>query len=198
MSHYTLVRSIEHTVFYIRTFLKDRKIASVTPSSRFAVKKICSTINFGKDNVIVECGPGNGVLSRAILKQMTTNSKLILVETNNGFARHLKQTIDDVRVHIACENAMNIRRVLQEFGISHVDYAILGIPFSLTDVIQNHLVIVRNQQVLKEGGKLIVYQFSLRIRKYLKQHFQDISTTFEILNIPPMFIFEALHNRRIV
>lgn len=191
MLNYHLIKNMEHTIQYIKTFCKDRGIASITPSSTFAVKRICSKIDFTRDNVIVECGPGSGVFSFAILKKMSKNSKLILIESNRDFYEYLRRHINDARVFVFCDNAINLPCIIKHLGIGDVNYVILGIPFSFTDHELNHKIIANSKGGLRKGGNLIVYQFSLRIKKYLKQHFEEIHTGFELLNVPPLIIFEA-------
>ncbi len=188
------MKNIGHTIHYLKMFWKDRNIASITPSSSFAVKKICSKIDFSKDNVIVECGPGNGVFSFAILRRMSPNSRLILIEANKEFAQYLEQHIDDPRVYVFHDDAVHIPLIVSKSGIhAAADYVILGIPFSFSDHELNHKIIANSKEILKKEGTLLVYQFSLRIKKYLKHYFDRITTCLEILNIPPLIIFEASH-----
>ncbi len=185
------MKNIGQTFQYIRTYWKDRKIASVTPSSSFAVRRICGKIDFTRDNIIVECGPGSGVFSFAILNQMSQNSKLILIESNRNFFEYLQHHINDARVFVFYDNAINLPCIVKQFGIGDVDYIIMGIPFSFTDHELNHKIIAHSKGVLRKGGKLIVYQFSPRIKKYLKRLFEEIHIGFELLNVPPLIIFEA-------
>lgn len=185
------MKNIGQTFQYIRTYWKDREIASVTPSSSFAVKRICGKIDFTRDNVIVECGPGSGAFSFAILNQMSPGSKLILIESNRDFFEYLQHHINDARVFVFYDNAINLPCIIKQLGIGDVDYVIMGIPFSFTDSELNHQILAYSKGILRKGGKLIVYQFSSRIKKYLKQHFEEIRTGFELLNVPPLIIFEA-------
>lgn len=49
------------TITYLKNFVRDRNVASITPTSAIGVKKVCSKIDFHKPSVIVEYGPGTGV-----------------------------------------------------------------------------------------------------------------------------------------
>lgn len=191
--NYHMIKHMEQTIQYMKTFFKDKGIASITPSSPFAVKRICNKIDFTKDNVIVECGPGNGVFSFAILRQMSPKSRLILIEANRDFVRYLDQRIHDPRVSVFHDNAINIQSIVNQCGLNTADYVIMGIPFSLSDHEQNHSIIANCKKVLKKGGIILVYQFSPRIKKYLRKHFDHIHPDLEVFNIPPLFIFEAFH-----
>ena len=53
---------------FTQEFIQDKKmIGSIMPSWRFLVKKIVRKINFSKDKVIVELGPGTGVFTYKII-----------------------------------------------------------------------------------------------------------------------------------
>lgn len=69
------------TLAYLRAVLRDIHVASITPTSSVGVKFICQEIDFGKRNVIVEYGPGMGVL----LPRVSHDSKIILIEKNPDF-----------------------------------------------------------------------------------------------------------------
>lgn len=186
-----MIQYMEHTIQYVKAFWKDKRIASIAPSSTFAVKRVCNKIDFTKDTVIVECGPGNGVFSFALLQRMTLGSRLILIEANGDFAGYLNRHINDPRVAVFHDDAINIQSIVNRCGFNAADYVVLGIPFSLSDHEQNHAILAHAKQALKKGGKLLVYQFSPRIKKYLRKHFNPIHLDLEVFNIPPLIIFEA-------
>jgi len=52
------------TLTYITTLIKDPAVASVTPSSHFAVQRVCSFIDFRRAALVVEYGPGLGVFTQ--------------------------------------------------------------------------------------------------------------------------------------
>ena len=83
---------------YIVNFIKDKNIASVTPTSQFGVKRILKKINFEKDLTIVEYGPGTGVITKALLKKMPKNAKLIAIDTNAAFIKILQKQIKEYKV----------------------------------------------------------------------------------------------------
>ncbi|MEX0823167.1 MAG: rRNA adenine N-6-methyltransferase family protein, partial [Balneolaceae bacterium] len=79
------------TLHFIKNFIKDRDVASITPTSKRCVKKVCNHIDFTKDFTLVEYGPGDGVFSRFLLEKMSPGSRLILIEANENFVKHLKE-----------------------------------------------------------------------------------------------------------
>ncbi|MBW3017042.1 hypothetical protein KY316_01615 [Candidatus Woesearchaeota archaeon] len=175
---------------YIKNLIKDKYVASVTPSSRFAVKNICAKINFMKKNVIVEYGPGTGAISKNILKNMNSSSKLILVETNKNFVKKLRK-INDPRVFVFNDCAENIKSILGSCGEDEADYVISGIPFSYFDSKKRDSITKNTMQALNGTGKFVVYQFTNDVKENLETHFSDVKRNFELRNLPPLRIFEA-------
>ncbi len=55
---------------YLKNVITDKHIASIMPTSASGVQKVCSKIDFSKDNLFVEYGPATGVFTSYILKKI--------------------------------------------------------------------------------------------------------------------------------
>lgn len=180
------------TLTYIKNFIKDRDVAAITPSSTFLVRRVCRWIDFDAPNVIVEYGPGTGVFSKYILKHMTADSRLIMIEGNADFVQKLKAlTQGDDRVDVYHDRAENIREILDDAGEDHADYVISGIPFSFLDDEVKHELIQYTREALSDHGKFLVYQNYNHMEGPLRRHFGRVEKEYELLNIPPMFAYRA-------
>ncbi|NIR66208.1 MAG: hypothetical protein GWN00_06110, partial [Aliifodinibius sp.] len=111
------------TLAYLKSFFKDKDVASVTPTSRFCVKRVCQPIDFKKDNTVVEYGAGAGVFSHYLLDQMTPSSQLHLFETNEILFEKLQQ-IDDSRAMFYDQSVEYVSDLLPEDIIGRVDFII--------------------------------------------------------------------------
>src|SRR5690554_6025924 len=109
---------------FLKTFIKDKDVASITPTSMHCVKKVCTNIDFSKDFTLVEYGPGDGVFSRYLLEKMSPGSRLILIEANANFVAHLSDTIQDPRVQIHNILAGDVEEALPPELIGNVDYVL--------------------------------------------------------------------------
>ena len=67
---------------------------TIIPSSRFLVKKMLYEIDFSKADVIVELGPGNGVITKNILKKLHAKAVLICFEINDSFYNELQKIVN--------------------------------------------------------------------------------------------------------
>jgi len=180
------------TLTYLKNFIKDKNVASITPTSPFGVRKVCEKIDFKKRNVIVEFGPGSGVFSKYLLRKMTRDSKLILIELNKNFVTILQNKVRDQRVNIINDNAENVLNIIDSADEPGADYIISGIPFSFIPFNAKNSILNNTYTALKNGGKFLVYQHSNHLKDYLKRHFDMVRIEYEIRNIPPLCIYEAI------
>jgi phospholipid N-methyltransferase len=175
---------------YLREFIKDKNVASLFPTSSFAVNRAFKNIDLNGYKVIVEYGPGEGAFTRRILKTMSSDTTLIAIETNTTMVDALK-TIRDKRLIVVNDSAENIKSILHEHGFENADCVVSGIPFTFLKKPQRELIVSRTRDALKDNGVFIVYQNSFYAVKYLKKEFNTIGKDFEPRNIPPLFIMRC-------
>ncbi|MEX1012038.1 MAG: methyltransferase [Balneolaceae bacterium] len=180
------------TIDFIKNFIKDRDVASITPTSDRCVKKVCTHIDFSRDLLIVEYGPGDGVFSRYLLEQMSPGSRLVMVEANENFVDLLRETISDPRATVHHALAGDVVDLLDNGDSGRVDYVLSGIPFSFLDRERKLEVLRATRTILKEGGRFLAYQTSGHLKKPVMEVFGNLSTEMEVLNIPPYLIYDVV------
>lgn len=184
------------TLVYLKNFIKDKDIASITPTSIYGVKKVCSKIDFSNCKVIVEYGPATGVFTNYLLDNMSEDARLILIEKNKIFISILKRSIKDPRVDILYESAENVFSIINNLGVKNADYIISGIPFTLIPVDVKSKIVQDTFLSLNEGGKFLAYQTFYQknnhLKDYLEKYFNTVYDEYELRNIPPMRIYEAI------
>ena len=182
------------TLTYLKNFIRDKNVASITPTSPFGVRKVCEKIDFKRRIVIIEFGPGSGVFSKYILRKMTRESKLILIELNKNFVTILQNRLRDQRVCIFNDSAENVLSILEAAEEPGADYIISGIPFSFIPFNAKNRILNNTYTALTKSGKFLVYQHSNHLKDHLKRHFDMVRMEHEIRNIPPLCIYEAIKN----
>ncbi|MBU9714378.1 class I SAM-dependent methyltransferase [Evansella tamaricis] len=184
------------TVEYIKNFVKDKNIASITPTSRSGVKKVCEKMDLNKKAVIVEYGPATGVFTEYLLERITDDSVIIAIELNENFVKYLNANFNDPRLKVHHGSAVDVDGYIKEHGFSKVDYVISGIPFSLMPNEVRKNIVQKTNEVLKEGGKFLPYQTFFQKDRHLKDHlaeeFQTVNDEYQFRNIPPMRVYEAI------
>jgi len=175
----------------LREFIKDKKVAAIAESSPFVVKQVCSEIDFQKTKTILELGSGNGTITKALLKRMHPNARLIAIEQNREFVRALTK-IFDPHLTVIQDSAEHMRSILGELHVERCDVVISGIPFSMMKDEVGIQLACDMYDVLSENGICIAYQFRDTICHYLKiAGFKKIKRKIEIINLPPAQIFIA-------
>ena len=175
-------------VFFSEFLKKGKNIGSITPSSKYLVKKMIEPIIFSNVKCIVEFGSGTGKITQELLNRMPDNALLLAFETHQEFCEKL-QKIKDPRLKLICDSAEKLKDYLSENHIKKADYIVSSLPFAMIpdNIVKNILSVVT--KVLKPGGAFIQFQYSLNAYKKLKDTFKNVELTFTPINIPPAFIF---------
>jgi phospholipid N-methyltransferase len=175
---------------FARNFFRHpRMLGSIVPSSRFLINQLLKPVDWGRANVIVEYGPGVGGITAEVLKRMRRDATLLAIETNPEFAGFLRSSIDDDRLHVVEASAESVIDILRQYGFARANYIISGIPFSTMPASQRDRILRRTQAVLEPHGAFLVYQFSTRVLRDLKNIFPNVRRKFALLNVLPAHLF---------
>lgn len=188
-----------NTLIYLKNLITDIHVASVTPTSRVGVGRVCEKISFPESKIILEYGPGTGNFTSELLNNMTEHSRLIAIERNSDFCRILKKSITDPRLaifHDSAENVLNVLKSCNGAGDLKADYIISGIPFSLLSRRRKMTILKNTHAALKTGGKFLAYQaffqFPDILKTPLEEIFGEVQAQYCMFSLPPLLILEAI------
>ncbi len=189
------------TITYLKKFFTDKNVASITPTSKVCIKRICSKIDFDNAKVIVEFGPGGGCFTRYLLKKIRPDSRLIAIDFNKGFYDDLKKDpeLQDERFELVYDSVENVRKIMDDLGVEKVDAIVSGVPFAFFPDELRRGIISGVKSVLQEGGKFLIYQFYPRLtwkgkplEFFLSEQLHLAGKEIELPNIPPLVVYEAV------
>ncbi len=186
--------SVSFFIFIQEATRRFRQIGAIAPSSRFLVKKMIEPVDFRHANIIVELGCGTGVITRALLNRMKPETQLWAFEINNEMLNFLKK-IQDKRLHLIHDDALNFPHYLQKARIQKVDYFISSLPLAIFSTEQQRQLFQNIQQYLSRQGAYVQFQYSLLSLKHIKAFFPSVRTYFTPLNLPPAVIYVAYKRR---
>jgi phospholipid N-methyltransferase len=176
-------------LFALNFFRHPKMLGSIVPSSRFLIRQLLEPVDWGQARVIVEYGPGVGVITTEVLRRMGPDTVLIAIETNPDFVSYLRDSIKDERLHVVEGSAESVDEILRRYGQSNASYIISGIPFSTIPAPVRERILLKTCEVLKPGGSFLVYQFSSRVLQDLQRIFRYVRRKFEPLNVLPAHLF---------
>lgn len=175
--------------FFKEAVSNIKTIGSFLPSSKYLTKKLLHNIDFKKAKVLIEFGPGNGILTKNIIKKLSPNAKLICFEINNNFYNKLNEINNPQLIILNC-SADNVASELKKLEIEKVDGIISGLPLSNISKIIGESIIKESYTILNKGAYYIQYQYSLNHFKRIKKAFKNnVVLSFEFLNVPPAVIY---------
>lgn len=141
-------------------------------------------------NTVIEYGPGNGVMTKVLLKRLSPNGKFLAVESNAMFAKTLTQ-FNDPRLHILHGNAQHLTaKIMREF--SNADAILSSIPFTfLTSVDRFKIVSDAHSMLASSGTFNIFHQYTPLMVHPLRKIFRSVKIKYEMRNVFPCFILIA-------
>jgi phospholipid N-methyltransferase len=175
---------------FIQEFLKHPlQIGSIIPSSRFLEQRIVLAAGVASASVVVELGPGTGGTTRAILRAMPPHARLLCIEVNPNFHALLSR-IDDERLIRHLGSARDLKEILSRYNLAAPNAVISGIPFSTMSRRLGSEIIETISSVLAPKGRFVAYQASDRVATLCRPILGAGQSATELLNIPPMRIYQ--------
>tara|TARA_B100001059_G_scaffold200868_1_gene207911 strand:+ start:11835 stop:12392 length:558 start_codon:yes stop_codon:yes gene_type:complete len=175
---------------FFKESLKSLKTSgTLFPSSRFLASKLLKGIDFSTAKLIVEFGPGNGVITKEILKRLQPDAKLISFEINETFYKDLLK-IEDPRFIVSKQSADKVQEVIKQHGFITTDYIVSSLPLTNIPKPITQIIMDSAFKSLNSKGYFFQFQYSLTYYAALKEKFNgNITLGFEPLNAPPAFIY---------
>jgi phospholipid N-methyltransferase len=177
---------------FLRGFIKNPvMVGSVIPSSRVLIEKMLAPVDWANTRLFVEYGPGVGTFTRPVLDQLAPDATLVTIDTNPDFTRYLKDSIDDPRLVAVNGSAADVDKILEDRNLGSADYVLSGLPFSTLPPGVGEDIAAATSSVIRPGGAFLVYQFSPKVLRFIRPHFERIERGFEWVNVPPATLFWA-------
>jgi phospholipid N-methyltransferase len=176
---------------FLRGFLRSpRQVGSIVPSSPWLVRALVGAAPVEQAKVVVEFGPGTGVMTGEILRRLPADARLIAFEVDEHFAANLRARITDPRATILAASAVDAVEHLTRLGITSADCIISSLPLTSLPRPLAERILETTAKLLRPGGVFVTYQFSLIARSLLHRHFPKTRAEKVVLrNLPPAIVF---------
>lgn len=186
---------------FARNLLDDyRSTAAIAPSSRSLANAMVEPLQGRAPRVVVEFGPGTGVVTRELLKLVPEDGMLLAFEISPRFVAYLRNTISDERLQIVQAGAETATAELNRRGIDRIDAVVssLGLGFldkALVDEIFEPLL-----PRLGADGVVTQFQYFHRARvldgrveyfnadKLMRRYFRSVRSRRVWRNLPPAHV----------
>jgi phosphatidylethanolamine/phosphatidyl-N-methylethanolamine N-methyltransferase len=174
---------------FFQGFLKNpARVGSVIPSSRFLERRVVELADVGRARAVVELGPGTGGTTRALLRAMAPDARLLGIELDADFVRILS-AMRDPRLVVHHGDARGLERHLRAHGFPVPEVVVSGIPFSTIPRRIGREILQAVFHALAPGGRFVAYQVRDRVGELGRELFGRPQVQVELLNVPPMRVY---------
>lgn len=167
-----------------------KEMGTVIRSSPAMCRSMIQYIDPINDQIIVELGAGDGVITKYILNKMSQDARLFVFEINPELSEVVSR-IQDPRLIVINEGAQNMDSILQKYDVRMVDTIISAIPFIVLPEKLTHEILSLCKKMIKNEGNFVQMHYVKSISKMYKNIFGNVETHYVPLNIPPGYVFRC-------
>jgi len=175
---------------FLRGFMRHpAQVGSVVPSSRWLEQRLVRQAHIHEARTVVELGPGTGGTTAAMLQAMPTAARLLAIELDPDFRRHLQTSLSDARLVLELGSAERIAAFLAAHHLPAPDAIVSGIPFSTMASDVSDRIAAAIAQVLRPGGRFVAYQVRAHVAGFVTPYLGEPDKQWEVVNVPPVRVF---------
>lgn len=195
----TLAVPMEDRVRFFAAFIRNPfRTASITPSSSHLARAMVADMSLETARVVVELGPGTGVFTHAIDRELRSTARLVCIEVNPDLASAVAARFP--RAHVVNDSAENLVRTLRHLDVHQVDCVISGLPWVLFSGAEQRRLLDPLVSALRPGGSFATFSYShaawlpagRRFRRMLESAFREVQVAAHVWrNLPPAFVYRC-------
>jgi phospholipid N-methyltransferase len=147
--------------------------------------------------VVVELGPGTGVISTVIRERLPRGARQVAVELHPGMVDYLHRELPWLEV--LSGDAAELPALLEPLGITSADVVVSGLPWSLFDAERQDRMLAAMTEVLAPDGVFSAFGYlhavgrasAKRFRALLHQEFAEVTTASVWRNLLPARVYDC-------
>jgi phosphatidylethanolamine/phosphatidyl-N-methylethanolamine N-methyltransferase len=175
---------------FLKGFLRNPgRVGSVIPSSHWLEQRVVRGARIADARTVVELGPGTGGTTRALLRAMNPQARLLAIELDPDFHAHIARTQRDPRMFLEQGSAEHIAEYLAARRLPAPDAVVSGIPFSAFPAELGTRIARAVADALAPGGRFVAYQLTPWVANYTTPVLGKPRMQWEFVNIPPMRVY---------
>ncbi|WEX08144.1 phospholipid N-methyltransferase PmtA [Chelativorans sp. AA-79] len=132
---------------------KPKAVGSIVPTSGITARRMASIVRPERDDLVLELGPGTGVITRAILERGIRPENLVSIEYSQDFVDKLRENFPGV--NIVHGDAFDLDTVLAPWKGRAFDSVVCAIPL-LNFPVETRIQLVESLLDLMPPGRPIV------------------------------------------
>lgn len=179
-------------VFLKELFLAPKTTGAAIPSSKYLAKAMADSICRYEKGIIVEVGPGTGVVTEALLARGVPPKQLVLIELSENLYQHCKERFPDCTVLKGDASDLQNLTANIEKPVSVIvsSLPLLNLPEEELEAIVDEFA-----NSLNPGGCFIQFTYRwFHVLPAVLKRFKRISKKHIWANLPPARVDVFKHN----
>jgi phospholipid N-methyltransferase len=178
-------------------------IGAVAASGSALTRAATSPVPVGADVVVVELGPGTGVMTASIAARLAGRGRQLAIEVNARLA--LLLSTEHPAVEVVGADAADLGTVLADRSIAHADVIVSGLPWAAFGPLQQEHLLDAVISGLSPDGVFTTFAYvhsrwtpaARRFRRELEARFDEVLVGRTVWrNLPPALVYYARHPRK--
>lgn len=176
-------------ILFLKKFIDEpKKIGSLTPSSRFLVRKMLDGLQWKNFSHVAELGAGTGTFTEQIIKRKAPDCKFLIVEQDFLMRQLLEEKYPSAHFDSFAEN---LYATVRRENFPSLDCVISGLPFANMESDLRREIVENVYRTLSSDGIFVMFQYSLQMKSLLNEYFSSVTIEFFLLNFPPAFVYHC-------
>lgn len=196
----TIATPASSTWTFLKNFMRNpTAVGAIAPSSAGLVDMMIDWFEWETARGVIEYGPGTGVFTEGIQRQLHRDAKFFAIERSAELADLTRNRCPGVQVFE--DSAAEVARLCDHHGIDQVDAIVCGLPWaSFPDSLQAS-ILEATLDVLRPGGQFATFAYwqgvalpaGMRFSKRLRSSFTTVQRSPTVWrNLPPAFVYRCV------
>ncbi|OUT57211.1 MAG: hypothetical protein CBB71_16235 [Rhodopirellula sp. TMED11] len=190
---------LSDSITFLKEFLRHpTRVGAIAPSSPGLVRAMVESFDWQTVRNVVEFGPGTGVFTEAVAKNLHPEAKFVAIEQGADMVQTTRQRCPDVNVIHG--SATDLNSICEAAGIGQIDAVVCGLPWaSFPESLQTEIMDVMLDR-MADGATFATFAYwqgvilpaGLRFSKRLKRSFSEVGRSNTVWrNLPPAFVYRC-------
>jgi phosphatidylethanolamine/phosphatidyl-N-methylethanolamine N-methyltransferase len=171
---------------------------AIAPSSSFLARAMVEGLDLSHATAVLEYGPGTGVFTGYILRDLKPGAKFAAIEVNPHFATVFRSRHPGTAIFE--DSVENVRRICDSAGIESVDCIVSGLPWAVFSESMQRRFLDEMMRVLKQNAEFVTFAYvhglvlppARKFAHLLDGYFTTVSRSSVVwLNVPPAFVYRC-------
>lgn len=188
------------TLTFLKNFVRHpTQVGAIAPSSPALVRTMVDWFDWENARGVIEFGPGTGVFTEAVMKNLHRNAKFFAIERSPELATATRNRCPGVKVFE--DSVTNVVDICRRESMKQVDAIVCGLPWaSFSESLQTEIMDAM-LEVLSPGGQFATFAYwqgvvlpaGMRFSHRLHNTFSSVERSRTVWrNLPPAFVYRCI------